>query len=157
MVTLVFSFMLHLLISVFTFNYRTEEYKAFERFENFAKTMDVDVKDVKDEYKDVKYVIYSDLDKYAGSRYTGKFYGPTLYKGKIEYYDANDKLIKTVDDAEEIVCINDYDIEGLKVTDDGYLINPFGNIEIKIKNDWEKQDLYFNSNQFMCTCENHSQ
>ncbi len=88
--------------------------------------MDVDVKDVKDEYKDVKYVIYSDLDKYAGSRYTGKFYGPTLYKGKIEYYDANDKLIKTVDDAEEIVCINDYDIEGLKVTDDGYLINPFG-------------------------------
>ena len=29
--------------------------------------------------------------------------------------------------------------------------------EIKIRNDWEKQEIYFNSNQIICTCENHLQ
>ena len=101
--------------------------KNEDKIKELANAMGVDLKSIKDEYKNIEYVVYDDLDdRYDKTLSVNKL---VLYEGKISYYDKYNKLVKLDDNAKEILCFDrTLDIVGAGVYDNKYLIDPFGKV-----------------------------
>lgn len=111
-----------------------------ESFLNLANSKKVDLSTVVDDYENIEYVRYTNLDKYY---YNGKLVNKAFpYEGDIECYDKDDNLVRIDKNVYRILLTNNDKLANEEITSDGYLSNKFGMLNLD-EGFYKSDDTYY--------------
>ena len=82
--------------------------------------------EIKDIYEDVEYIKYTDLEKYYEYSKIKDGDNVIFYEGNIEYYDKDNKIIKTDENVTKLISTTNGEIDSEGINEYGYLIDSFG-------------------------------